>query len=98
MSKRKYNFYVYIMASESGTLYTDFTNDLYRRVNEHKQKATAGFTSTYSCNKLVYFEHHQYVYNALEREKEIKNLVRSKKEQLIRQINPHWEDLSNKIS
>lgn len=69
MSKRKYDFYVYIMASSSGTLYTGMTDDLKRRVFEHKDGLIAGFSKRYSCKKLVYFENHQYIYNAIEREK-----------------------------
>lgn len=69
MSKRKYDFYVYIMASSSGTLYTGMTDDLKRRVFEHKDSLIAGFSKRYSCKKLVYFENHQYIYNAIEREK-----------------------------
>ena len=78
MTRRIYNFYVYIMASASGTLYIGMTNDLIRRVAEHKEGKVKGFSKKYSCKKLVYYEHHQYVYNAIEREKEIKKLRREK--------------------
>jgi putative endonuclease len=97
MIKRKYNFYVYIMASPRGTLYTGVTNDLYRRVSEHKEEKMEGFSKRYGCKRLVYYEQHQYIYNAIGREKEIKNLVREKKEELIKTVNPQWEDLSDKL-
>ena len=93
MTKREYNFYVYIMASASGTLYIGMTNDLIRRIAEHKESKIEGFSKKYSCNKLVYYEHHKYVYNAIEREKEIKKWRREKKQDLIKLINPHWNDL-----
>jgi putative endonuclease len=85
------------MASPSGTLYVGVTNDLSRRVAGHKEGTVEGFTKKYSCKKLVYAERHQYIHNALEREKEIKDWNRKKKEELIKSINPHWNDLSDKI-
>lgn len=97
MSKRKYDFYVYIMASSSGTLYVGLTNDLKRRVSEHKEGVIEGFSKKYSYKRLVYFENHQYVYNAIEREKEIKDWTRVKKEELIGSINPHRNDLSEEL-
>ena len=97
MSKREYNFYVYIMASSSGTLYVGMTNDLIRRVIEHKERKIEGFSKKYSCNKLVYYEHHKHVYNAIEKEKEIKKWRREKKQDLIKSINPHWNDLYQEI-
>ena len=95
--RREYNFYIYILASESGTLYTGFTNNLERRIHEHKNNLIEGFTKKYSCNKLVYYEHHQYVNNALAREKEIKDWKREKKEELIRTLNPQWNDLHDSL-
>lgn len=86
-------FYVYIMASKSWTLYIGMTNDLLRRVTEHKEGRTDGFSKKYWCKKLVYFERTKYVYNAIEREKEIKGWGRAKKVQLIKTINPSWDDL-----
>lgn len=83
------------MASPSGTLYTGMTNNLARRVSEHKEGKIDGFSKKYGCTRLVYCEQHQYVYNAIEREKEIKNFIRKKKEELIKTVNPFWEDLSN---
>ena len=60
MAKREYNFYVYIMASISGALYIEMTNDLIRRVVEHKEGKIEGFSKKYFCKKLVYYEHHKY--------------------------------------
>jgi len=89
-----YNFYVYILASTTGTLYLGFTNDLERRSWEHRDKFYHGFTSKYGCNRLVYFEHHTDIYEAIDREKQLKNWNRKKKEVLIRSLNPGWNDLS----
>ncbi|MFA6897172.1 MAG: GIY-YIG nuclease family protein [Patescibacteria group bacterium] len=97
MPRRKYDFYVYIMASESGTLYVGVTNNPVRRVAEHKGGKIKGFSQKYFCKKLVYIEHHQYIYNALEREKEIKSWMRYKKEELIKSISSDWKDLSNQL-
>jgi len=91
--KREYSFYVYIMASLSGTLYIGFTNDLLRRVLEHKDRKVKGFTQNYSCNKLVYYEQYNDAYAAMSREKEIKKWRREKKQNLIKTINPYWNDL-----
>ncbi|HWQ99525.1 MAG TPA: GIY-YIG nuclease family protein [Candidatus Methylomirabilis sp.] len=87
-------FFVYIMASKSGTLYVGMTNDLKRRVLEHKNFIVPGFTQQYGCNRLIYFEHSPYVVNIIKREKQIKGWRREKKEYLIRTMNPTWKDLS----
>ncbi len=87
-------YYVYIMASKSRVVYTGITNDLERRVNEHKNKIVEGFTSKYNVNRLVYFEETNDVHAALNREKQIKGWLRSKKTALIESINPTWKDLS----
>lgn len=81
------------MASESGTVYVGFTNDIVRRVDEHKNDLIEGFTKQYGCHKLVYYEYYKYVFNAINREKQIKGWGRSKKENLIKTSNPHWNDL-----
>lgn len=73
MVKRKYQFFVYIMASSRGTLYTGVTNSLKARVIQHKEGKIEGFSKRYGCNKLVYYEEHQYIFNAIAREKEVKN-------------------------
>jgi putative endonuclease len=88
------SYYVYIMTSYSGTLYTGMTNDLERRVWEHKQKLVEGFTKRYNVNRLVYFEETPDVEAAIAREKQIKGWVRRKKIELIESVNPEWRDLS----
>ena len=87
-------YYVYIMTNHSKTLYTGVTNDLQRRVFEHKNKQVSGFTSRYNITKLVYFEISSSSYDAIRREKQIKGWLRSKKIALIESINPDWLDLS----
>jgi len=88
-------YFVYIMANRSKTIYTGVTNDLERRVSEHKQGQIKGFTSRYNIKKLVYFESGFDIYAALSREKEIKGWLRKKKTALIESINPQWKDLSD---
>ncbi|MCH8209635.1 MAG: GIY-YIG nuclease family protein [Nitrospinae bacterium] len=87
-------YYVYIMTNGSGTLYTGMTNDLMKRVWEHKEGKSAGFTQKYKTKRLVYFEDTQNVRAAIEREKQIKGWVRKKKIELVESMNPKWEDLS----
>ena len=82
------------MASESGTLYVGLTNNISRRVLEHKQEKVEGFTKKYKCNRLVYSEFFQYIDNAIRREKEIKGWKRKKKEELIKINNSDWKDLA----
>ena len=87
-------YYVYILTNKTKTvLYTGVTNNLERRIYEHKQKQVDGFTKRYNVNELVYYEETTDIYSALNREKQIKNLLRSKKEALINQMNPQWDDL-----
>ena len=87
---------VYIMASKSRVLYVGITNDIRRRIWEHKNDVNPGFTSKYRIHRLVYFESFKYVGNAIAREKRIKGWVREKKVALIRSANPTWEDLSER--
>jgi putative endonuclease len=82
------------MASQSRTIYTGVTNDIFRRVQEHKDKTHKGFTSKYNINKLVYYEEYPDIYTAIEREKQIKGWTRIKKITLIEADNPNWHDLS----
>ncbi len=89
------NYYVYIMTSPSGTLYTGMTNDLKRRVYQHKHKLIEGFTAKYDVTRLAYYEETQDVQTAIAREKEIKSWRRSKKLELIKSLNPKWQDLSD---
>ncbi len=87
-------YYVYIMTNKSKTLYTGITNNLQRRVYEHKQKLIPGFTSKYNINQLVYYEITSDINVALSREKQIKGWLRSKKIALIESVNPEWRDLN----
>ncbi len=82
------------MTNRSGTLYTGVTNNLVRRVYEHKNKLIEGFTKKYNIDKLVYFEETQDVKSAITREKQIKGWLRKKKIELITTHNPKWRDLS----
>lgn len=85
------------MASLSGTLYIGVTNNLRRRVYEHKNKLIDGFSKRYNCTKLVYYEEYKNVNEAIEREKMIKKWRREKKEDLIRSVNIHWKDLGTNL-
>jgi putative endonuclease len=87
-------YYVYIMANQSGTLYTGVTNDLERRVYQHKNKLIEGFTKRYNITQLVYFASTADVTVAIAREKQIKGMLRTKKIELIKTINPYLKDLS----
>lgn len=87
-------YYVYIMTNKSRTLYTGVTNNLERRVYEHKNKLVAGFTSKYNLQFLVYYETTTDINAAIAREKQIKGWLRSKKIALIDSMNPKWKDLS----
>lgn len=89
----QYRYWVYIMASASGTLYIGITNDIKRRVFEHKEGLKDGFSKKYGCTKLVYCEETNDVNAAIAREKQLKNWRRDKKIVLIRSINPGWRDL-----
>ncbi len=83
------------MSSLSGTLYTGMTNDLKRRIYQHKHKLIEGFTSKYDVTRLVHYEVTDSVQAALAREKEIKAWRRGKKVDLIKSSNPTWQDLSD---
>jgi putative endonuclease len=90
----KNTYYVYILASRrNGTLYIGVTNNLLRRVYEHKKKIVKGFTSKYKVDKLVYFEQTDDVHSALAREKKLKKYNRSWKLKMIENFNPNWNDL-----
>ena len=88
------HYCVYIMTNKSRTLYTGVTNNLERRVYEHKNKLISGFTSRYNITQLVHYEETNDVQEALIREKQIKGWLRSKKIALIEFVNPQWKDLS----
>ena len=89
------NYYVYIMTNNSKTLYTGMTNNLLRRVYEHKNKLIDGFTKKYSITQLVFFDETSDVNEAIILEKKIKGWTRSKKIALIESQNPNWLDLSH---
>ena len=91
-------YYVYIMASQSGVLYTGVTNDLNRRVAEHKEGLIPGFTRKYKVNRLVYYESTPDVNAAIAREKQIKRWRREKKTSLIETINRGWDDLAREVA
>ena len=87
-------FYVYILTNKRGNvLYTGVTNDLSRRIYEHKHGSIDGFTKKYNVNKLVYFETCEYAVDAIAREKQVKGWSRKKKDELITAFNPGWKDL-----
>ncbi len=86
-------YYVYIVASISRVIYIGVTNDLVRRVHEHKAGTVAGFTKSYRAHRLVYFEATTDVRAAIEREKQLKAWRRAKKVALIETANPNWNDL-----
>ena len=91
-------FYVYLLASgKHGTLYLGVTNNLIRRIYEHRTKAVAGFTSRYDVTRLVWYECYDDPGHAIAREKEIKKWKREWKINLIERDNPHWEDLYPQI-
>jgi putative endonuclease len=91
-------YYVYILASGvHGTLYIGITNNLLRRIYEHKNKQNDGFTAKYNITKLVYFEVWDGVGRAITREKQLKFWKRSWKLKLINDFNPEWRDLYNDI-
>jgi putative endonuclease len=92
-----HNYYVYIVASKKGVLYVGMTNDLVRRVHQHKQRLIAGFTKRYNVDRLVYFEHTHDAAAAIAREKELKSWVREKKIQLVESLNPQWSDLTDSL-
>ena len=87
-------YYVYIMTNQSGTLYTGVTNDLPRRIYEHRQGQGSHFTSKYRITPLLYFEETRDIHAALNREKQLKGWTRAKKLELINTNNPKWVDLS----
>ncbi len=92
-------YYVYILSNGTNTVvYTGITNDLKRRVYEHKEKMVDGFTKRYNVDKLVYYEVCQDVMGAISREKQLKGLNRLKKNELIAQFNTYWQDLYEGIN
>ena len=99
LGSQRYNilmrqYFVYIMTNASKTLYIGVTNDLMRRVTEHKNGQVKGFTSKYHITKLVYYEQGDNIETAISREKQLKGWLRSRKIALIESVNPQWRDLS----
>jgi putative endonuclease len=89
------SYYIYLLTDwNNKVMYVGITNDLERRIYEHKNKVLNGFTEKYNIDKFVYFEHTPHVTAALEREKEIKKWRREKKNNLVQDQNPAWKDLS----
>jgi putative endonuclease len=87
-------YYIYIMTNKNNTvLYTGITNDLKRRVYEHKEKLVKGFTKKYNINKLVYYKFYTNAESAILREKQIKGGSRAKKIELVTKMNPGYKDL-----
>jgi putative endonuclease len=91
-------YYIYILTNQYNTVfYVGVTNNLTRRVYEHKNKLVKGFTSKYNINKLVYYEVFSDVRDAIYREKQIKSWNRKKKIEMIKKFNPEWKDLYEEI-
>ncbi len=87
-------YYVYILSNPYRTLYIGVTNNLKRRIYEHKHKIVEGFTQKYDITRLVYFEQTTDIRSAIHREKQLKGWLRAKKITLIESVNPNWQDLS----
>jgi len=95
--KKVHQYFVYILTNRTNkVLYIGMTNNLEKRIQEHKDKAISGFAEHYNCYKLVYFEETSDVMSAFEREKQLKNWHREWKINLITEDNPQWKDLSDK--
>ena len=87
-------YYVYILTNKHNTvLYIGVTNNIERRLYEHKNKLVDGFTKRYNLDKLVYYETTENILTAIEREKQLKGWTRAKKNELIKSLNPEWIDL-----
>jgi putative endonuclease len=88
------NYYTYIVASRSHTLYIGVTSNIEQRIWQHKNRTHQGFSATYNCNRLVWFETYTSAITAITREKELKGWRRARKIELIERANPTWTDLS----
>jgi putative endonuclease len=99
LNSRMRTYWIYILTSRPrGTLYVGMTNDLIRRIYEHREGVIEGFTKTYAVKMLVYYEQHATAINAIQREKNIKHWPRKWKIDLIRSMNPEWRDLWEDIT
>ena len=98
---REHNYFVYILTNQTKkVLYTGVTNNLKRRLSEHQKESETtkkSFAGKYNCVYLVYFEHHQLILQAIDREKQIKGWLRSKKVALIEEFNPDWKFLNDSL-
>ena len=95
---KKKQYFIYILSNKYNTvLYVGFTNDLVRRIYEHKNKLVESFTEKYNIDKLVYYEVFDDAYNAITREKQVKGFSRTKKLNLINSINKEWKDLYEEL-
>ena len=92
------SYYIYILTNKSNTLYIGLTNNLRKRLWEHKNKLVEGFSKKYSLDTLIYFEEYQNISQVIVREKQIKGWLRKKKIKLIKTINPNFEDLGVKFN
>ena len=96
---RDYDFWVCIVTNQlDSVLYIGMTNDLARRISEHRSGELPGFTTDYRCNKLIYYEHYSNVDEAIARETQLKKWSRAKKVELIERMNPRWVDLFEEVS
>jgi putative endonuclease len=93
-----HRYFVYILSSRTKRLYIGVTNDLERRVAQHKRREVEGFTSRYNIDRLVYYEETNDVWAALNREKQLKGWVRIRKLELVSDLNPEWRDLATEWS
>ena len=91
------HYWIYILTNKSNTLYIGVTNDLKRRISEHKKELIKGFTSRYNLNKLIFYETFNNPKDAIAVEKKIKGWTRKKKIELIKKMNPDFRDLSGNI-
>lgn len=92
------SYYVYILTNAGNrVLYIGVTNNISRRLLEHRSKENDGFTTKYNCNKLIYYEESPNVYDAIIREKQLKGWTRLKKERLIETLNPTWKNLFEEV-
>ena len=91
-------YYIYILTNVTNkVMYVGMTNDLRRRIYEHKNELLDGFTKKYHVHKLVYYEEHKEPMVAIKREKQLKSLLRIKKNELVETINPEWKDLTDDL-
>jgi putative endonuclease len=94
--KQQGTYFVYILTNwNNKVMYIGVTNDLHKRVYQHKNKLTDGFTKKYNVNKLVYYEATEDIRSAIAREKQLKGWIRKKKNNLVTTINPEWKDLGS---